>query len=374
MAATLAATAFAPPTPAAPSPSPRASQLRVAVLPFMERGVEAGAWAALRPAVEEALRARRLELAERETVAAALRRHRLRDTTLLTRAETRELAMELRVDRLLLGSVYRADGEPEPAVSLLGWLVDPDRGVIEGMAFVAVWRRSFRRLLGGADADVARVAGEASSRLAASLLSGPRGGARVKAEELLKVSALAPSPNSFVSPTLAGRALRRVAVLPFRNQTPRPGAGQAASELTTWCLHAAAPLAIVEAGEASRLLLARGWRTGAPVSEREVRALGTELGVDAVLMGSVERWESGGMGGEHPPRVALTMRLLDAADGAILWASEHERRGDETRLFYEAGNVRRIEELAALSAFEALQPLLEALREGSRRPRREEGS
>jgi hypothetical protein len=165
-----------------------------------------------------------------------------------------------------------------------------------------------------------------------------------------------------------------VVVLPFRNQTARPGAGQTASELVTWCLHAAVPLTLVEAGEASRLLLARGWRTGAPLSEEEVRALGIGLRVDAVLMGTVERWESRGLGGTHPPRVALTLRLLDAADGGILWASEHERRGDETRLFYEAGNVRLVEELAARTAFEALQPLLDAIREGSRRSRREEGS
>jgi TolB-like protein len=353
----------------------RTSRLRIAILPFMERGTGPGAWAAARPALEEALRARHLEVADAARVAAALRQRRLRDTSLLTSAEMSDLGAELQVDRLLLGSVYRNDAAPEPAVSLLGRLVDPARAVIDGMAFAAVERRSFRQILGGGeDPTSARVIGEASSRLAASLLSGPRAGARVGAEEILQVSALAPAPNSFASPALAGRRLERVVVLPFRNQTPRPGAGQTASELVTWCLHAAAPLAVVEAGEASRRLLASGWRTGAPVSEGEVRTLGAGLEVDAVLMGTVERWESGGMGGAQPPRVALTLRLLDAADGGILWAAQHERRGDETRLFYEAGNVRLVEELAARAAFEALQTLLDALREGSRRPRREEGS
>jgi hypothetical protein len=74
-------------------------------------------------------------------------------------------------------------------------------------------------------------------------------------------------------------------------------------------------------------------------------------------MGSVERWEEGDASGLRPPEIGLSLRLLDAATGDILWMAEHERHGSQTRTFYEAGNVRRAEALMALTACEALVSL-----------------
>jgi curli biogenesis system outer membrane secretion channel CsgG len=99
------------------------------------------------------------------------------------------------------------------------------------------------------------------------------------------------------------------------------------------------------------------------VGRAEVVSLGLDPAADAILMGSVERWEEGAA--ERPPEIAFSMRLLDARSGEILWAAEHERRGDQARILYEAGNVRLAEALMARAASEALEPLVKALAEGA---------
>ena len=55
------------------------------------------------------------------------------------------------------------------------------------------------------------------------------------------------------------------------------------------------------------------------------RAAGEEMGVDGVVIASVEQY------GEAPPRLALTLRLVGAtADAPLLWADGRSRAGDES--------------------------------------------
>jgi hypothetical protein len=318
--------------------------------------------------VAEALAAvlprRGLELVDRAAVVERLRSGRLRDTSLLTRREMAELAAALGADRLLLGAVYRFDGGETPAVSLSGRLIDPSRLGVEAMAFTVV---EGRRLLGplgtGGPVTRERTLAVAARRFAVALVPTRAGLPALERDDLLKNSLFAPAPAAFISPRLPARGVGSVIVLPFRNNTPHPAAGQAAADLTSWSLLASSRITLFDAGDATRRLLERGWRTGMPVGRAEVVSLGLDPAADAILMGSVERWEEGAA--ERPPEIAFSMRLLDARSGEILWAAEHERRGDQARILYEAGNVRLAEALMARAASEALEPLVKALAEGA---------
>jgi TolB-like protein len=328
----------------------------VAVLPFAMRGGTAGAWARVAAALGEALAARGVAPVDAARVERELRARRLRDLSLLTRAEIAGLAEALGAERLLLGVVYRFDEIEPPAVSLSARLLDPRSLALEASAFVSVEGRSLLGPLGsGGPVSADRALREAARRLA-DALAAPRGGPAFR-RRAPRLSVLAPAPATFVSSRLAGRPVTSVVVLPFRNLSREPGAGQAAAELGSWCLHALSPVVVLDAGDATRRLLGGGWRTGMPVGRPEVQRLGREPAADAVLMGSVERWEEGDASGLRPPEIGLSLRLLDAATGDILWMAEHERHGSQTRTFYEAGNVRRAEALMALTACEALVSL-----------------
>ena len=85
------------------------------------------------------------------------------------------------------------------------------------------------------------------------------------------------------------------------------------------------------------------------------------------MMGSVDHWMAGDARGERPPEVSLSARLLDTRTGAILWAADHERRGDETRVIYDVGTVRLAESLLARTSNEMLKPLLKLINKSARR-------
>jgi TolB-like protein len=349
------------PAPAAPAAGPPS----LAVLPFGARGAPPHAWSGIWPLLHEELRARGYEVAGPDAVDAALKARRLRDTSLLTLEELRGLASALGVERFLLGFTYRYDDGPSAAVSLSARILDPDRLGIERMEVAVVEGRDLLGPMGtGPPATRERAAREAVRRIVAGL-GGDGAGGGADGGGLARASALAPDPAFYLAARLPGAGIRRVAVLPFRNPSGRSGAGQAAADLVAWRLIRSGLVSVVDAGDAARRLLARGWRTGSPVGRAEVLALGSDLGVDAVVMGSVERWIEADAAGTRPPEVAISARLLDARDGGILWAADHERRGDQTRIVYDVGNVRLAEVLMARAASEALAPLLGALEAAS---------
>ena len=345
-----------------------AARHRVAVVPFTARGGVPDAWTLLWSAIQASLPSEGFDYVPPMAMYAQMKNRRLRDASILTHEELSSLADAVGADRLLLGEIYRFRPAPEPEVSFSGRLIDPRRLVIESMSFTALEGRTLMRPAGtGGPVTLERVVAEAAGQFVAELGAPSLGRPFDDSERLRRASALAPSPATFILPRLADRNIRRVVVLPFRNQTTHLGAGQAAADVFTWRLVASGQVSLVDAGDAVRRLLVRGWRTGAPVGRAEVLALHEDPGVDAVLMGSVDRWVEGVATGAVPPEINFSARMLDAATGKILWAVEHERRGDQTHTIYGLGNVHLAEILMARSASEVLEPLLRALKgkEGS---------
>jgi hypothetical protein len=63
------------------------------------------------------------------------------------------------------------------------------------------------------------------------------------------------------------------------------------------------------------------------VSDDLRAVLKRDLGTDIILTGAVEIYEKGGFRGEPRPFVAISMRLIDAATGQILWTGALDRSG-----------------------------------------------
>jgi hypothetical protein len=83
--------------------------------------------------------------------------------------------------------------------------------------------------------------------------------------------------------------------------------------------------------ESMRLEWARNWGE-LPVEAR--RAMREECGADRILTGAVEQWDVSGTGLVPKPEVSLSLRLLDAESGKILWMESKEATGwDGSGLF-----------------------------------------
>jgi len=97
---------------------------------------------------------------------------------------------------------------------------------------------------------------------------------------------------------------------------------------------------VIDTGETDRLLQAAGLSYNVPDTgvsatiEEEAAAstplskrIGDALGVQAIIVGSVEAYSAERVGDQVRPEVSISARLIDAETGIIIWGSTHTRRG-----------------------------------------------
>ncbi|NDY41529.1 hypothetical protein G3N55_01500 [Dissulfurirhabdus thermomarina] len=118
--------------------------------------------------------------------------------------------------------------------------------------------------------------------------------------------------------------VQRVAVLPF--ETPEQGdfSGERARDFTITQGLAMGRFDVVDKGLVDSVLREEAVQPGTPLDLATLKRLGKRLNVQAFLMGTVDQEGEGKRGAFRFPEIALTLRLVDAGTGAVLWrASGH---------------------------------------------------
>lgn len=157
----------------------------------------------------------------------------------------------------------------------------------------------------------------------------------------------APGRNGFLRQPLAPAAMGTVAIIPFDAVTDADPtvAAETVTELALAVFHERG-VRLLFPGGVNEILRRQGVRSRGEVDAATRAALRSEAGVELILTGTVEIWEVRGGGRSEPePRVAFSVRLLDAESGRILGLDGQDRRGwDQERLFrsgriYAAGTL-----------------------------------
>ena len=81
------------------------------------------------------------------------------------------------------------------------------------------------------------------------------------------------------------------------------------------------------------------------LSGEQVRELGRRLGAAALLVGMLERYEYREVEGEQVPVVSLHLRLIDTAEGRVLWAADGHRVGNDHEFLLGLGVERSLARL-----------------------------
>lgn len=133
-------------------------------------------------------------------------------------------------------------------------------------------------------------------------------------------------PTQFTNPQFDFAFVERVAVLPLEDLAGDRQAGARATRLLITELLASGAVDVVEPGEVQAVVdrVVRG-RSGP--SKSEVIELGRQLGVQAVMVGSVAQSEVLRSGVVSVPVVTLDLHLLETETGAAVWAATHTERG-----------------------------------------------
>lgn len=129
--------------------------------------------------------------------------------------------------------------------------------------------------------------------------------------------------------------IKRVAVFPFQNHSEDKFAAERMRDLVITALLARDVFDVVPPEEVDALLREEGLEEASALEASTLRRMGKRLNVQAFVLGAVNRYEEERRGSYAYPVVALSLQLLDADTGTILWRTSGARSGYHTlgRLF-----------------------------------------
>lgn len=138
------------------------------------------------------------------------------------------------------------------------------------------------------------------------------------------------STIKYVNPTANFSYIKKVAVLPFNNLSDDRYAGERVRSALIVDLMSRGSFEVLEQGEVTKVLGVLFREAGVeegravPVDKDTLKLIGEKMGVQAVILGSVDEYSSGYGGGSV---VSVSIRMLDAGSGIILWQAQSTATG-----------------------------------------------
>lgn len=322
-----------------PGLPPPPAGVRIALFPMANLAGTAAPVREIQGALEGSLRARGLDLVPRDRLEQFLARHRVRWTSGIDSDVGRAAKEELGVDYVLVSSLdlYASIGVPRLAMAmrLVTASEDPEIRWIDADARAGDDHPGLFGL--GLVSSVKVLEERAIAALTGSLVASLGG-------RPLPAGGCAPAsgPRILFRSRQPLRVERpRVAILPFRDETPRSDAGEIVSfQLLRWLVRAPG-IRVVEPGVVRGTLLRSRIVMEGGVNHEAARVAFGALGADAVISGTVHIFE------ELPvPRVELSALALATWDNRVVWNSTSHGRGDDGVFFFDAGRVTTTDALA----------------------------
>jgi TolB-like protein len=137
---------------------------------------------------------------------------------------------------------------------------------------------------------------------------------------LVFVSGCATSTSSqYVRQNVDYKNLRRMAVLPFESLTSDEYAGEKIRKTVITELLSRG-VDVIEPGEVTRVLIDQNVKSLSSIRTADLQNVAKTLGVEALMMGSVEAYDiSRGISVTYP-EVSINLRLIEASSGNIIWS------------------------------------------------------
>lgn len=115
--------------------------------------------------------------------------------------------------------------------------------------------------------------------------------------------------------------VERVAVIPFDNASENQGAGIRSTRIFTSELLAAKAFDVVEPGEVARVLEQYNIVRTAKLSTEQILAIGKDLRVQGLILGSVTESASVRSGSSLTHKVTMVVRMVDTEVGTTVWSA-----------------------------------------------------
>ncbi len=155
-------------------------------------------------------------------------------------------------------------------------------------------------------------------------------------------------PRRFVHPEADVSYYERLGLLSFENLATDRVAGEKVTNAFLTELLISKRFEVVEPGRVNRASRELGLPSpliGGELTPEEVKELGEQLGVEALLRGVVREYEMVRIGQTQYPLVTLDIELLDVATGTTVWVISHTKKGGPNLPFVSVGETFTLGEL-----------------------------
>lgn len=133
--------------------------------------------------------------------------------------------------------------------------------------------------------------------------------------------------STFVRQKTDLRYVKKVAVLPFANNTGDQFAAKRIRDITTTQILSMGIFDVVDQGVVDSALREMAIGKDKPLGTPILQRLGQRLGVQAFIDGTVNDIGSNKSGPFSYPEVSLTLKLVDSESAEVLWQSSAHRNG-----------------------------------------------
>ncbi len=293
---------------------------KIALFPFDNFSDARDALTDVMPALNGQLKKKGLEVTDEKILNEFLLKNRIRNTGYISKDIAMKTGKELNAGAVLVGSVISFSTGENPQFGLVARLIDSSSGTILWADYASGTGDDFSSILGlGRLQTVESLIPDITDRLFISFSVEP--------------------------PYKMKESTYKIAVMPFQNKSRYREAGAIVAQMFLSELFWSQRFEPVEYGEIKRLIVDFRVRYRGELDYKNIKALSESLGVDGILVGTVESY-SDGVETNSPPDVSITARLLDARKNRILWYNHFSLNGDEKISILDFGKIRSVDKVA----------------------------
>jgi TolB-like protein len=151
--------------------------------------------------------------------------------------------------------------------------------------------------------------------------------------------------------------LNRVAVFPMQNLSGVPEAGDRVTHILVSLLYNSNLVNLVEPGEVQQFILRSRIRIAGELGLDRIREASHQLGADGILFGTVNEYTIITTDEGNLPSVSITLRLVDANSGEMVWSATHSLQGNFKEKVFGIGRIESVGILSEIVAAELVEAL-----------------
>lgn len=153
-------------------------------------------------------------------------------------------------------------------------------------------------------------------------------------------------PNTFLQEDFEKYHIKRVAVLPFFNNTNVKDAGEILTRAFLEELFDSEKLDVEFQGNVRKFLVRERIIVRKGVTVDNIKLIGKRLNVDAVIIGWVEQYYGGEGKDAKIPVVSVNARMIHTDSCSVVWIGQNKRTGDDYITVLDFGKIRSVAALA----------------------------